>query len=773
MRAYMFPGQGAQRVGMGERLFDLFPDLTAQADSILDYSIRELCCQGPMDRLTQTQFTQPALFVVNALSYLHKIEQGEGRPDYLLGHSVSEYVALFAAGVVGFKDGLRLVQKRGALMAAAQGGGMAAVLGLSGETVESLIQDHDLSDIYAANFNTPLQTVVSGKREAVVAAEPIFMEAGASLYKVLAVSGAFHTPFMADAKAEFAKFAADIAFAPPKIPVISNVTARPHQPETVREQMVEQITAPVRWSDSVRYLLAKGLKPEEFSEIGPEGSAILVPMVKRTVVEAGPLEDDDLAGEDDSSAVPQLPTSAPVTQSVTQSGSVAVGVENLGSWAFCDAFGLRHPYVTGSMYKGIASSNLVIRMARAGMLGFFGAGGLPMETVESEIKLIQAALSEGTPFGVNFIAHLQRPHMEEALTDCLLRNGVRIIEASAFMEVTPALVRYRAKGLSQSGRGVQVENRIIAKVSRPDVAAQFFAPASERLLEKMLSAGQLTPDEAELLRQVPMADAVTAESDSGGHTDQGMPFTLIPSILKVRDAAAEKSPHFGPLFVGAGGGIGTPEAAAASFVLGADYLVTGSINQCSVEAGTSEAVKEMLAEMNVYDTAYAPSGAMFELGSKVQVLKKGLFFPSRAEKLVSLYHQHESLEAIDAKLARQIQDRYLKRSFADILIEIQDGASEEETDRIQRMGKYRMAQTFRCYFSDATRWALAGDMDHKVDFQIHCGPAQGAFNQWVSGSELNCWRDRHVDDIAHRLLDETASLLSNRMTSMLPGDRCA
>jgi len=341
------------------------------------------------------------------------------------------------------------------------------------------------------------------------------------------------------------------------------------------------------------------------------------------------------------------------------------------------------------------------------------------------------------------------------------------------MEVPPALVRYRAKGLSQSGRGIRVENRIIAKVSRPDVAAQFFAPASKRLLEKMLSAGQLTSDEAALLRQVPMAEALTAESDSGGHTDQVMPFTLIPSILNVRNAAQEQFPNFGPLFVGAGGGIGTPEAAAAVFVLGADYLVTGSINQCSVEAGTSDAVKEMLSEINVFDTAYAPSGAMFELGSKVQVMKKGLFFPSRAEKLVSLYHQHESLEDIDTKLATQIQDRYLKRSFAEIRVEIEGRASDEERARIQRMGKYRMAQTFRCYFSDATRWALAGDMDHKVDFQIHCGPAQGAFNQWVAGSELHSWRDRHVDAIAHRLLDETAALLSNRMTSMLPGDGCA
>lgn len=765
----MFPGQGAQKVGMGEGVFDLFPDLTAQADDILGYSIRELCVDGPMDRLTQTEFTQPALYVVNALSYLQRLENDQVRPDYLLGHSVSEYVALFAADVVSFGDGLRLVQKRGALMAEAEGGGMAAVLGLSGETIEELIRQHDLSEIHAANFNTPKQIVVSGRRSAIEAAEPIFMQAGASLYKILAVSGAFHTPFMGEAQDEFRRFAAGIAFGAPNIPVISNVTARPHRPETVRDQMVEQITAPVRWSDSIRYLLAKGVQPEDFTEIGPEGTVILLPMVRRILAEGGPLEAGlwaDEAGERE--AAPPAPP--PAGDPALRARASGIGVENLGSRAFCDVFGLRYPYVAGAMYRGISSVDMVVRLAQSKMLGFLGAGGLSIDQVEHAIESIQAAVPDDAPFGVNFIAHLQRPHLEEALTDCLLRNRVRIIEASAFMEVTPALVRYRAKGLAQSGNGVHAENRIIAKVSRPDVAAQFLAPPPDRLLDKMLADGQLSADEVALLRQVPMADAVTAESDSAGHTDQGMPFTLIPSILKVREVAQERFPDFGPIFVGAGGGIGTPEAAAAVFVLGADYLVTGSINQSCVEAGTSDAVKDMLSEINVYDTTYAPSGAMFELGSKVQVLKKGLFFPSRAEKLASLYHQHDALEDIDPKTATQIQDRYLKRSFADILVDIQERASEEEREKIQRLGKYRMAQTFRCYFNDSTRWALAGDLDHKVDFQVHCGPAQGTFNQWVAGSDLQPWRQRHVDVIALRLLDETASLLARRIDTMLPGD---
>lgn len=768
MKAIMFPGQGAQRLGMGGDLFEQFADLSAQADAVLGYSIRELCLHGPMERLSQTQFTQPALYVVNVLQYLKQVEDDGLRVDYVLGHSIAEYVALFAAGVLGFETGLRLVQKRGELMAQAQGGAMAAVLGLDAEQVKTLIQRYALEHIHAANFNTPRQIVVSGQRDAIVAAEPLFMDAGASLYKVLAVSGAFHTPFMEEAKNAFSQYVADIAFAPPTIPVISNVTARPHQAETIRERMNEQITAPVRWCESIRYLLAKGLEPQDFIEIGPQGVSILKPMVKRIQMEAGPLEADVLARED---------APKPVTKS--SPSSAMVDVKNLGSRAFCDAFGLRHPYVSGSMYKGISSAALVVRMAKSGLLGFLGAGGLSAAEVEQDIQQVQAAVPDDAFFGVNFISHFDRPDREEALTDVLLRSGVRVVEASAFMEVSPALVRYRAKGLSwrltrQNGV-IDVKNRIIAKVSRPDIAAQFLTPAPERLLEKMLKDGFLNEGEVELLRRTPMADAVTVESDSGGHTDQGMPFTLIPAILKVRQEAVERFPDFGPIFVGAGGGIGTPEAAAAVFMLGADYIVTGSINQCSVEAATSDVVKDMLETVDVYDTAYAPSGAMFELGSKVQVLKKGLFFPSRAEKLAALYHQHGALEEIDEKLSRQIQERYFKRSFETVLSEIYASSSDEEQKKIERMPKYRMAQTFRRYFSDTSRWALAGELEHKVDFQIHCGPALGAFNQWVAGTELQSWHHRHVDVIAERLLEQTADLLSRRITTMLddawPRDR--
>lgn len=302
MKAFLYPGQGAQRLGMGAELFKQFPDLVAQADAVLDYSIAELCLNGPIERLTRTNFTQPALYVVSALKTLQQVAES-GPPDMVLGHSVGEYAALFAAGVVDFQSGLRLVHKRGQLMDQAEGGGMAAIIGLEAEQIEAVIQANGLADVFAANYNTPRQIVLSGRRDAIVAAEPLFRQAGASHYVVLQVGGAFHTPFMAQAQRDFAAFVADITFAAPRIPVIANVTARPHAADTIRQRMVEQITAPVRWSESIRWLLAKGLRFEDCTEIG-DGPPVVKPMIRRIQAEAGPLDAAILAAEE---AVPPPP----------------------------------------------------------------------------------------------------------------------------------------------------------------------------------------------------------------------------------------------------------------------------------------------------------------------------------------------------------------------------------------------------------------------------------------------------------------------------------
>ncbi|MCI4181796.1 2-nitropropane dioxygenase, partial [Dickeya dianthicola] len=221
-----------------------------------------------------------------------------------------------------------------------------------------------------------------------------------------------------------------------------------------------------------------------------------------------------------------------------------------------------------------------------------------------------------------------------------------------------------------------------------------------------------------------------------------------------------------PIRVGAAGGIGTPEAVMAAFMLGADFIVTGSVNQCSVEAATSDEVKDLLQSINIQDTDYAPAGDMFEQGAKVQVLRRGVFFPSRANKLYQLYQQYASLEAIPQVVKKQLEDKYFKRPLSDVWQDVRQYYQANRPQmlaKIEEHPKRKMAAVFRWYFAYSSRLALAGDRENQVDYQVHCGPALGAFNQWVKGSAYESWRARHVDEIGEMLMQEAALMLSRQI----------
>ncbi|HYD80787.1 MAG TPA: ACP S-malonyltransferase [Paucimonas sp.] len=270
MKIYMFPGQGSQSKGMGGDLFDRFKEWTDKADSILGYSIKELCLEDPRNELGKTQFTQPALYVVNALSYFRKIEDTGVMPDFVAGHSLGEFDALLVAQCFDFETGLKLVQKRGELMGQVSNGAMAAVMNSSKQEIEEKLKANGLANVYLANYNTPSQIVLSGAYDEIAAAEKIF-QGGKVRYYPLATSGAFHSAFMRDAMTQFKEFIKGFRFAEPKIPVMSNVTARPYKSETMLETLSDQIASTVRWSESMQYLLALGAskgEEVEFEELG-------------------------------------------------------------------------------------------------------------------------------------------------------------------------------------------------------------------------------------------------------------------------------------------------------------------------------------------------------------------------------------------------------------------------------------------------------------------------------------------------------------------------
>jgi trans-AT polyketide synthase/acyltransferase/oxidoreductase domain-containing protein len=445
-----------------------------------------------------------------------------------------------------------------------------------------------------------------------------------------------------------------------------------------------------------------------------------------------------------------------------------VDPRRLGAETFRRRYRIRYAYLTGAMYRGIASKELVVAIGKAGLLGFLGTGGRSLDDIERDIRFIQQELEPDRAYGMNLICDPHEPQHEESTVALYLRYGITCIEAAAFTRMTPALVHYRLSGLHQDPDGsMTCRHRVVAKVSRPEVAEAFLSPPPPEIVAKLLGDGRISREQAEWASQIAMSDDLCVEADSGGHTDRGNATVLLPAMQQLLRELEKRQFFRERVHIGLAGGIGTPQAAAAAFTMGADFILTGSINQCTVEAGTSDAVKDLLQGINVQDTDYAPAGDMFEQNARVQVLRKGVLFPARANKLHALYQHHAAWEEIPARVRTQIETTYFQRSFEQVWLEVQEHhrrkGRQATLDRAATDPKHRMALVFRWYFAWSTQLALTGDERHQVDFQIHTGPALGAFNQWVKGSELESWRKRHVAQIAEKLMQETAELLDRRI----------
>ena len=427
----------------------------------------------------------------------------------------------------------------------------------------------------------------------------------------------------------------------------------------------------------------------------------------------------------------------------------------LGDPTFRTAHGLRFAYMTGAMANGIGSVEIVTAMSRAGMLGSFGAAGLSVERVTAAIDRLQSELGEA-PFCVNLIHSPNETSHESAIAELFIRKRVRLVEASAYLDLTPAIVRYRVAGLRTGPDGAVVaENRIIAKVSRVEVATRFLSPPPVKIVGELLVRGHITAEQAELSTRVPMCDDLTAEADSGGHTDNRPAITLLPTMLALRDRLHVQFAYPNRVRVGLAGGIATPAGVAAAFALGASYVVTGSVNQACVESGSSNLVRKMLAEAGQADVTMAPAADMFELGVKVQVLKRGTMFAMRAQKLFELYRAYASWEAIPVHERVQIEKNLLKASFQDVWQLTRDFFAKRDPMQISRAEadpKHQMSLVFRWYLGLSSRWANAGEPSRQLDYQVWCGPAMGAFNEWTKGSELERLENRTVTAIARNLL---------------------
>ena len=436
--------------------------------------------------------------------------------------------------------------------------------------------------------------------------------------------------------------------------------------------------------------------------------------------------------------------------------------EWLGDRAFNDMHGTRFPYVAGAMANGIATTRLVQAMGQAGMLGFFGAAGLPIARIEAAIDTLRRTLGDALPWGSNLIHSPNEPALEAAVADLYLRHGVHRVSAAAYMNLTPHIVRYAATGLHVDPSGqIQRRNYVFAKISHPDVAKHFLKPAPAEMLNALVAAGQLTRAEADLACRISVASDITAESDSGGHTDNRPLGALFPTITALRDELTEKYGYEQPIRVGAAGGLGTPASVASAFSLGAAYVVTGTVNQAAIESGLDVSGRKLLAEAGLGDVGMAPAADMFEQGVEVQVLLRGTMFAARARKLYALYKAHPSLDAIPtadrARLEKQVFHRTLHEEWASTR-DFWLSRDPAEVERAERDPRHQMALVFRSYLGQASRWAIAGKPDRRADYQIWCGPAMGAFNRWVKGSFLEDPTRREAVQIALNLLEGAAAV---------------
>jgi len=433
----------------------------------------------------------------------------------------------------------------------------------------------------------------------------------------------------------------------------------------------------------------------------------------------------------------------------------------LGNANFRASHGLKYAYTAGAMANGIASADLVIALGQAQLLASFGAAGLTANYIETAIQRIQSALPNG-PYMFNLIHSPSEEALERNAVELYLKHGIRTVESSAFLALTSHIVHYRASGLHLTAQGkIEIRNKVIAKVSRREVAAYFLEPAPVSFLQPLVEQGLITEQQLQMAQRVPMCDAITVEADSGGHTDNRSLVCLLPSILELRDELQAKHGYEQVVYVGGGGGVGTPAAALGTFMLGADYIVTGSVNQACVESGASAHTKNILAQAGQADVMMAPAADMFEMGVKVQVLKRGTLFPVRAQKLYELYKTCDSLEAIPDAERAKLETQVFRKPLATVWQETETFFRERDPEQLERANqnpKRKMALVFRWYLGLSSRWSNSGEVGREMDYQIWCGPSMGAFNEWTQGTYLSAPENRRAPEVAEHLMRGAAYL---------------
>ncbi len=444
-----------------------------------------------------------------------------------------------------------------------------------------------------------------------------------------------------------------------------------------------------------------------------------------------------------------------------------IKAEELGEKSFKTEYGLKYAYYAGAMANGISSVDMVVKLGDFGFMGSYGSGGLSLERVEKDIDEIKKRLPD-KPFMVNLLSNNVDTEAEMRMVELLLRKEIAVVEASAYIRISEPLVYFRLKGAHRDENGnVAAPHKVIAKLSREEVAIQFLSPPPDTIVESLKNKGLITEAEADCAKFIPMANDITIEADSAGHTDNRPLISILPAFIKLRDDVWKKSGLY--TRIGAAGGIATGQSALAAFVMGAAYVVTGSINQSCIESKTSDYVKNLLSKTTMHDTIMCPSADMFEFGARVQVIKNSTMFPLNAQKLYNYYKEFASFKEIPDSQRSFIERKILRDTFENVWKKTEEYFLKKNKKLLLQARaneKIKMALVFRWYLGKSSQWAIDDVVDRRVDMQIWCGQSMGAFNMWVKGTPLEDYRNRSVVSVAEKIMESAAAEQTVRIVSM-------
>ncbi|WP_085317155.1 ACP S-malonyltransferase [Derxia lacustris] len=586
MTTLLFPGQGSQFKGMGAELFDAYPDAVAQADAVLGWSLRELCLDDPRRQLNDTRFTQPALYAVSVLALRRHLDSGGAPPDRVAGHSLGEYAALHAAGVFDFETGLRLVQRRGALMSAVTGGAMCAVIGLDRAAVEAIVAEQAL-DLDLANHNSPKQLVLAGSVAGIERFETLVkagVAPGARCVR-LRVSGAFHSRAMAPVAGQFAPALAAASLAAPRIEVVANCSARPYGAGDIAANLARQLHAPVRWVETVEYLLDAG--ETVFHEIGP--GEVLTRLLAE--VRAG-WRGASASAQPATAAAPVPAPSQPLpppTPTAAAPAASAPAMPQPEPGPFERAWRCRSPLVAGGLGGDVAPAQMLAGLLAAGCLAFAGSAGVEPGLLAVRLRATRSLAGTAAPgrLGLNLVCDGSDPAREAALWRVAAETGIDAIELAGAPEITPELLAWRAAGLPADGGPSR--HQLLVKLRDADTARTFLAPPTPAQLDR---AGLPAAARA-ALAGAPLADAICLDRSDWRAAPADRADASLARLIALRDdAVAAGRPR---IALGLAGGIATPADLAAARALGADFALLGSALQWTADAGLPAPLRERLA----------------------------------------------------------------------------------------------------------------------------------------------------------------------------------